>query len=92
MGVSMRQSLKHSDHAERDFIQQQVLSARSYRSIAAALGRSVSAVSREVARNCCVAGLFSGGAIGPIPAPFKAMKALQTVVDDPASFHARSNR
>ena len=88
----MRRSFKHIDYTERDFIQQQVRSARSYHSIAAALGRSVFAVSREVARNRCVAGLFSGGAIGPIPAPFKGMKTLQTVVDDPASFHARSNR
>ena len=51
MGVSMRQSFKHIDAFERDTIQQQVSIGRSYRSIAAALGRSASAISREVARN-----------------------------------------
>ena len=47
----MRQSFKHIDAFERDTIQQQVSIGRSYRSIAAALGRSASAISREVARN-----------------------------------------
>lgn len=64
MGVSMRQSFKHIDHAERDFIQQQVRGARSYRSIAATLGRSVSAVSREVARNRCDAGYYEAISAG----------------------------
>ena len=60
----MRQSFKHIDHAERDFIQQQVRGARSYRSIAATLGRSVSAVSREVARNRCDAGYYEAISAG----------------------------
>ena len=47
----MRQSFKHIDAFERSLIQQQVSIGRSYRSIAAALGRSASAISREVARN-----------------------------------------
>jgi IS30 family transposase len=64
MGVSMSQSFKHIVHVGRDFIQQQVSSARSYRSIAAALGRSVSAVSLEVARIRCDTGCYEAISAG----------------------------
>jgi len=64
MGVSMRQSFKHSDHAVRGVIQQQVRDARSYRSRTATLGRSVSAISREVARNRCDAGCYEAISAG----------------------------
>ena len=52
----MRQSFKHIDASERDFIQQQVSLGRSLRSIAAEMGRPASTISREVARNRGYAG------------------------------------
>ena len=51
MGVSMRQSFKHIDAFERSLIQQQVSIGRSYSSVDAAVVRSATAISWEVARN-----------------------------------------